>query len=131
MKHKHPYIASIDFDGTLATTSYPLILRLKPVTAKFVYALQKRDDWIWILNTMRVGKELEEALAFLEKNLLYPDLVNENHYSRIIRYGSDSNKKIGADIYIDNLNYGGLKVPDPEIFFDEFEKEQQRKENKK
>ena len=125
---KHTYIASIDFDGTIAVTDYPTIIRLKPITAKFIYALQKRNDWIWILNTMRVGKDLEDALVFLEKNLLYPDLVNENHYSRIIRYGSDSNKKIGADIYIDNLNFGGLKVPDPETFFDEFEKEQQRKE---
>ena len=25
--------------------------------------------------------------------------------------------------YIDDRNYGGLKVPDPKTFFDEFEKE--------
>ena len=130
MKNKHPYIAVIDFDGTIATTDYPTIIRLKKSTANFIYALQKHDSWIWTLSTARTGKELQEALEFLEKNQLYPDLVNENHYSRILKYGSDS-RKINGDVFIDNLNFGGLKVPDPETFFDEFEKEQQRKEDKK
>ena len=40
--------------------------------------------------------------------------------SGIMKFGGDS-IKISADCYIDDKNYGGLKVPDPKTFFDEFE----------
>lgn len=127
---KHKYLISIDFDNTIARTNYPTVLEPIKETVDFIRALQKHSNaFMWVLNTCRQGKELEEAVEWLEKNQLYPDLVNENAVANEIKFGKSD--KISALIYIDDRNYGGLKVPDPETFFDEFEKEQQRKENKK
>lgn len=123
MKHKH--LISIDFDNSIARTNYPTILEPIKETVDFIRALQKHSNaFMWVLNTCRQGKELEEAVEWLEKNQLYPDLVNENAVANEIKFGKSD--KISALIYIDDRNYGGLKVPDPKTFFDEFEKEHEK-----
>jgi len=115
MKHKH--LISIDFDNTIARTNYPIILEPIKETVDFIRALQKHSNaFMWVLNTCRQGKELEEAVEWLEKNQLYPDLVNENATANEIKFGKSN--KISALIYIDDRNYGGLKVP-PISFLDE------------
>ena len=106
MKH----IAVIDFDNTIARSHYPTIIEPIDETVNFIKALQKHDNWCWILWTCREGKELNEALKWLELHCLYPDYVNNNATSLIARFNSNPRKVIGTCI-IDDLNYGGLKVP--------------------
>ena len=117
MKNKHPFIAVIDFDMTIAKINYPNIIEPIEETVAFIKELQKRDNWVWVLWTARQGEELDIALKWLEKNQLYPDYVNENVPYRIIKFGSDTRKVVGH-INIDDRNYGGLKVP-PIEFLDE------------
>lgn len=118
MNYKHPYIAVIDFDNTIAKTKYPTIIEPIDETVAFIQELQKRNNWVWVLWTARQGKELREALDWCNANQLYPDFVNENVPYRVIKYGSDTRKVVG-NIFIDDLNYGGLKVP-PIEFLDEY-----------
>ena len=117
MIHKHPYIAVIDFDMTIAKTNYPTILEPIDETVTFIQELQKRNNWVWVLWTARQGKVLQEALDWCNAHQLYPDFVNENVPYRIIKFGSDTRKIVGH-INIDDRNYGGLKVP-PISFLDE------------
>lgn len=117
MKYERPYIAVIDFDMTIAVTKYPVIIEPIKETVNFIKELQKRNNWVWVLWTARTGKTLEDALDWLHKNQLYPDFVNENVPYRIIKFGSDTRKVVGH-VFIDDRNYGGLKVP-PIEFLDE------------
>lgn len=107
---EHPFIAVIDFDRTIAKTVYPTIIEPIEETVNFIRELQKRDSWIWILWTAREGKELDDALAWLESQQLYPDYVNDNALCLVSKFQNNPRKIIG-DIIIDDLNYGGLKVP--------------------
>ena len=117
------YIFAIDFDNTIVKTpEYPKFTEPIPETVNFIRELQKRSNFSWCLWTCRTGKELEDALKYCEKLLLYPDYVNENSVERIIRFGGDS-KKVSADCYIDDRNYGGLKVP-PVSFLDEYNEDE-------
>lgn len=119
MTYKHPHIAVIDFDETIAHTKYPTIIEPIPETVNFIHELQTRNNWCWVLWTARQGKELRDALDWCNKNQLYPDYVNENVPYRIIKYGSDTRKVVGS-IYLEDRVYGGLKVP-PIEFLDTFE----------
>ena len=122
MTYKHPYIAVIDFDMTIAKTDYPIILAPIEETVTFIHELQKRNNWVWVLWTARQGKDLADALDWLHKNQMYPDFVNENVPYRIIKFGSDTRKVVGH-INIDDRNYGGLKVP-PVSFLDEYNEDE-------
>lgn len=125
------YIIAIDFDNTIVKTpEYPHFTEPIHETVNFIRELQKHANFNWCLWTCRTGKELQDAVKYCEKLLLFPDYINSNSMERVIKFGGES-IKISCDCYIDDKNFGGLKVPDPETFFDEFEKEQQRKENKK
>ena len=53
---------------------------------------------------------MKDAVSFLEANGLTPDAVNDNLPERISVYG-DNPRKIGADVYIDDRNAGGLFFP--------------------
>ena len=62
-----------------------------------------------ILWTCRVGKELEEAVEFCKKGGVEFYGVNENFDGEInSSKGEGVVRKIDADIYIDDRNYGGL-----------------------
>jgi len=98
-----PFIVSVDFDGTIAKNDWPNIDKLR-FLAKYV--LNKLREWncILILNTCREGLYLEQARKFLVTNGIFFDYYNENSDRKIQEYGDC--RKIGADLYIDDKNFG-------------------------
>lgn len=93
-------VIAVDFDGTLAVTEYPKIIR--PITQVIELVNQYHAKGaIIILWTCRVGKHLDDAVQFCKENGILIDLVNENTKDRKELYGSDC-RKISADVYIDD-----------------------------
>lgn len=93
-------IIAVDFDGTLAETDFPRIV--KPNLRMITFCKQlKEQGYILILWTCRGGRNLEEALKFCEEYNLKFDYVNENAKENIEEYGNDS-RKVFAHEYIDN-----------------------------
>lgn len=93
------YIA-IDFDGTCVTHDYPRIgkdIHAIPVLKKLVVNGHKL-----ILNTMRSGKELDEAVNWFKENNIELFGINENPTQK--RW-TDSTK-VYAHMYIDDAALG-------------------------
>ena len=91
-------IIAVDFDGTLKVQGKP--------NMKLINCLrehQARGDTI-SLWSCREGTRLKEAVVYLQKHGLFPNLVNRNHPDAIRMMGHDS-RKIYADLYIDNKNF--------------------------
>ena len=99
-------IYAIDFDGTIVENKFPAIGELKLEAESFIRALQERGDK-WILYTMREGKVLREALAFLMERGLVPDAVNDN-LPEMCDFYHNNPRKVFANVYIDDHNAGGL-----------------------
>lgn len=93
-------IISVDFDGTLVFNSYPIINNPNMELINFIK--NNRDKYIFILNTLRHDRELNEALEYLEQFDLKFDYINENVKHLIDTYGDT--RKIAADYYIDDRN---------------------------
>ncbi len=104
-------IYAIDFDGTIVENKFPEIGELNTEAARFIRTLQERGDK-WILYTMREGKVLEEALAFLREKDLCPDAVNDN-LPEMCEFYHNNPRKVYANVYIDDHNAGGLLFSDP------------------
>lgn len=106
---KRPIIYSIDFDGTIVSNHYPGIGDINPDFERLMGKIKQAGD-VWILNTMREGKELQEAVDFLKERGYVPDAVNDNIESMKKLFLSNP-RKIYADVYIDDHNAGGLRWP--------------------
>jgi len=100
------FILAIDFDGTVATDSFPevgsLIKDADTVIRKF-----HEDGHDIIINTCRTGKYEGLAEYFLKKNNIPYHFINSN-LPRVIDFYKQDCRKISADYYIDNRNIGGL-----------------------
>ena len=95
-------IIAVDFDGTLAITEYPKII--KPIDSIINYCKWRKDHGDTLtLWTCRHGKELEEAVEWCKEQGLEFDYINENPPERIAIYGDC--RKVYADVYIDDHNY--------------------------
>lgn len=97
---------AIDFDGTIVEDRYPEIGELKP-GAKQVIELFKKENRTVVIWTCRTGKPLIEAINFLLEHQIPFDRINASCPNDIAKYGSDT-RKINADIYIDDKNFGGF-----------------------
>ena len=102
-------IYGIDFDGTIVEEKFPGIGKPIGCVLDFIRDLQARGHK-WILITMREGKYLDDAVAWLKTQGLTPDAVNDNLPERIEKWGNNP-RKIYADIYIDDHNAGGIHLP--------------------
>lgn len=100
-------IYAVDFDGTLAETKFPEII--KPYFRMFMKCkeIRQRGD-ILILWTCRCGKDLEDAVEFCRKHGLEFDYVNENVPENVERFGNDS-RKIFAHEYIDDKSWSPVR----------------------
>ena len=102
------YIA-IDFDGTCVKHKYPNIgkdIGAVPVLKKLIEYKHKL-----ILNTMRSGKELDEAVNWFKENDIELFGINNNPTQK---HWTDSTK-VYANLYIDDVNLGcPLIYPDNE-----------------
>ena len=93
------YIA-VDFDGTCVTHDYPRIGKEIGAT-KVLKRLVKAGHKL-ILNTMRSGKELQDAIHWFNKNGIELYGVNENPTQK--RW--TTSPKVYAHMYIDDAAFG-------------------------
>ena len=93
------YIA-IDFDGTCVTHDYPRIG--KDINAVNVLKKIVANGHKLILNTMRSGKELKEAINWFKKNDIELYGANENPTQK----KWTNSPKVYANIYIDDAALG-------------------------
>jgi len=104
-------IIAVDFDGTIVENRYPKIGHERPFAVDCLIRLQREEQHQVILWTVREDALLEEALAWCKKRGLVFYAVNQN-YPEEKRGGT---RKIKADLFIDDLNLGG--VPDWQLIF--------------
>ena len=93
------YIA-VDFDGTCVTHDYPRIG--KEIGAPKVLKRLVKAGHKLILNTMRSGKELQDAIHWFNENGIELYGVNENPTQK---YWTTS-PKVYAQMYIDDAAFG-------------------------
>lgn len=98
---KYHRIVAVDFDGTLAVTKFPEIIKPIPKMIKHCKQLQ-RGGTILILYTCRKGKDLQDAVEWCAALGLVFDYVNENTAENIEKYGGTDTRKIFAHEYIDD-----------------------------
>ena len=96
---------AIDFDGTIVEHQYPEIGKELPFATHTIKALHKKGHRL-ILWTYRTGKELEEALNFCKEHELEFYAINKNYPEE--KLSAKTGRKILADIYIDDRNFGGM-----------------------
>jgi len=97
---------AVDFDGTIVEHKYPEIGKTMLFAFETLKELQKRQHEL-ILWTYRAGKELDEAVAFCEKNGIVFYAVNKNFPEEEFEEDTIS-RKINADVFIDDRNVGGF-----------------------
>lgn len=95
-------IYAFDFDGTLAVTDYPNIVRPIEKTVTFAKNLKQQGHKI-ILWTCREGEHLDVALEWCKEQGLEFDAVNDNLEERKAQWDNNC-RKIYADYYIDDHN---------------------------
>jgi hypothetical protein len=96
---------AVDFDGTLVKHKYPKIGKEIPFAFTALQQLYN-DRHELILWTYRSGKELEEAVEYCKKRGVLFYAVNKNYPEEV--FDENISRKINADIYIDDRNFGGL-----------------------
>ena len=102
------YIA-VDFDGTCVTHDYPNVGK-DIGAAPVLYALYRNGHQI-ILNTMRDGKELEEAEFWFAENGI--NLFGSNYNPTQSRW--TTSPKVYANLYIDDAAMGCFLCYNPKI----------------
>ncbi|PKQ63096.1 hydrolase [Labilibaculum filiforme] len=105
-------IIAVDFDGTIVQHKYPEIGSEIPFAIESLIALQKEGHQL-ILWTYRTEEMLFEAVDYCEKRGLEFYAVNSNYPEE--EFDDTVSRKIYADLYIDDRNFGGL--PEWEVIF--------------
>ena len=98
-------IIAVDFDGTIVEHRYPAIGKEILFAFDTLKELQKRKHQI-ILWTYRAGKELDEAIEYCAKRGVEFYAVNKNYPEE--QFDETISRKINADLFIDDRNFGGL-----------------------
>ncbi len=98
-------IIAIDFDGTIVEYKYPALGKEILFATNTLKMLQKKGHRL-ILWTYRAGRELDEAVEFCRNRGLEFYAINKNYPEEI--FDESISRKIKADMYIDDMNYGGL-----------------------
>jgi hydroxymethylpyrimidine pyrophosphatase-like HAD family hydrolase len=95
------FYVSVDFDGTIVHHAYP---DMGPPVTGAIATLRdwQRRGYKIILNTMRSGKELQDAIDYIQKNGIELFAVNENPTSK----SWTSSPKVLAHVYIDDAAFG-------------------------
>lgn len=96
---------AVDFDGTIVEDEYPKIG--KPLLFAFdtLKKLQNKGHRL-ILWTYRCGKELDEAVTFCKEQGITFYAVNKSFPEE--EFDPKYSRKINADVFIDDRNFGGL-----------------------
>lgn len=97
-------IIAVDFDGTIVEHKYPKIGKAIPYAIDTLKQLQN-EQHILILWTVREGDLLQEAIDYCSKN----GLIFYSHNSNFPEEDSSkASRKLTADMFIDDRNFGGL-----------------------
>ena len=99
-------LIAVDFDGTVVEDKYPGVGKAKPFAIETLKMLQN-DGHRLILWTYRHGSKLKDAVRFMEYNGVPPYAVNRS-YPEEEAHPSDVSRKIHADLFIDDRNFGGF-----------------------
>lgn len=98
-------IIAIDFDGTIVDDAYPEIGKPRIFAFETLQKLQEEGHRL-ILWTYRSGLRLEEAVYYCEKNGINFYAINKSFPEEQFDY--TKSRKIHADIFIDDRNFGGI-----------------------
>ena len=101
-------VYAIDFDGTIAETNYPKIIKPIPYAMEVLRVLTKDLNSTLILWTCREGKYLQDAIDFCSLYGVKFDYVNENCKRNLDMYHVNC-RKVSADVYIDDKSYQGTE----------------------
>lgn len=104
-------IIAVDFDGTIVENRLPKIGPELPHAVECLIRLQKEEQHQMILWTVREGTLLEEAIEWCKRRGLVFYAVNRNFPED----KTPGTRKLKADLYIDDLNLGG--IPDWELIY--------------
>ena len=114
MKHHREFTIAIDFDDTIADTTFPQINGLKHQADIYINKLYSEGFNI-IINTCRSGKYEGHAEEFLKKCGINYDYINSNLPQSIAYFGQDC-RKISADLYVDDKCLMGIPDSWKEIY---------------
>lgn len=99
-------IIAVDFDGTIVEHRYPDIGKPKLFAFECLKQLEK-DGHKLILWTFRSGAQLDEAVKFCKAQGLKFYAVNSSYPGE--KFDPDgASRKIAADLFIDDRNFGGF-----------------------
>jgi hydroxymethylpyrimidine pyrophosphatase-like HAD family hydrolase len=98
-------IIAVDFDGTIVEHRYPAIGKERLFAFETLKALQKKGH-ILILWTYRSGVLLDEAVEYCRQNGVEFYAVNRSYPEE--EYTDDISRKVNADMFIDDRNFGGM-----------------------
>ncbi len=102
---KNTKILAVDFDGTIVEDAYPKIGKPRLFAFETLKKLQEQGHRL-ILWTYRSGRKLQEAVDFCMENGIEFYAVNKSYPNEVM---DDSiSRKINADIFIDDRNFGAL-----------------------
>ncbi len=103
---KETLTIAIDFDGTIVEDEYPRIGR--PIIFAFdtLKKLQEKGHRL-ILWTYRKGSALDEAVKFCRQHGIEFYAVNKSFPEE--EFNSSHSRKIHADLFIDDRNFGGMR----------------------
>jgi hydroxymethylpyrimidine pyrophosphatase-like HAD family hydrolase len=96
---------AVDFDGTIVEHKYPKIGKERLFAFDTLIKLQNEGHQL-IMWTYRAGKKLEEAVEYCKQNGLEFYAVNKNYPEEEL--DDNISRKILAELYIDDMNLGGI-----------------------
>ena len=96
---------AIDFDGTIVEDEYPKIGKPKLFAFETLLKLQEKGHRL-ILWTFRNGITLEKAIQYCKDNGVNFYAINKSFQEE--EFDPNFSRKINADIFIDDRNFGGL-----------------------
>lgn len=100
-------IIAVDFDGTIVEHEYPKIGKEK-IFATETLRQFINDGHRLILWTVREGELLDEAVEWCRQRGVEFYAVNKDFPEENISKNEQFSRKIKADVWIDDLNVGGL-----------------------
>jgi len=102
---KETLTIAVDFDGTIVEDNYPSIGKPQLFAFDTLKKLQDKGHRL-ILWTYRHGKALSEAVAFCKENGITFYAVNKSFPEE--EFDDKYSRKLNADLFIDDRNYGGM-----------------------
>lgn len=97
---------AVDFDGTIVDDAFPEIGNPKLFAFETLRKLQDAGHLL-ILWTYRNGSKLTEAVEFCKNNGIEFYAVNKSYPEET--FSHEISRKIHADIFIDDRNFGGMQ----------------------